>query len=71
MLFSQPPECRSRFADFVQNFFFTHKVVVHILLHTFLLHQVVSRDRSRRVDTQFQFVPAVGSPARRFTLARA
>ncbi len=39
MLLTQPPECRSRLTNFVQNFFFTHKVVVHIILHTFLLHQ--------------------------------
>lgn len=40
MLLTQPPESRSRFANFIQNFFFTHKIVVHILLHTFPLHQV-------------------------------
>lgn len=40
MLLTQPPECRSRFTNLIHNFFFTHKVVVHILLHTFLLHQV-------------------------------
>lgn len=40
MLLTQPPECRSRLTNFVHNFFFTHKVVVHILLHTFPLHQV-------------------------------
>lgn len=40
MLLTQPPECRSRFTNLVQNFFFTHKIVVHIFLHTFLLHQV-------------------------------
>lgn len=39
MLLTQPPECRSRFTNLIHNFFFTHKVVVHILLHTFLLHQ--------------------------------
>ncbi|MBD8180152.1 hypothetical protein IFU25_00395 [Pantoea agglomerans] len=40
MLLTQPPECRSRFTNLVQNFFFTHKIVVHTLLHTFPLHQV-------------------------------
>ena len=40
MLLTQPPEFRSRLTNFVHNFFFTHKVVVHILLHTFPLHQV-------------------------------
>lgn len=40
MLLTQPPECRSRFTNLIHNFFFTHKVVVHILLHTFPLHQV-------------------------------
>ena len=34
MLLSQPPECRSRFTNLIHNFFFTHKVVVHIFLHT-------------------------------------
>lgn len=40
MLLTQPPERRSRLTNLVHNFFFTHKVVVHIFLHTFLLQQV-------------------------------
>ncbi len=39
MLFAKPPECRSCLTNLVHNFFFTHKVVVHFILHTLPLHR--------------------------------
>jgi len=72
MLLTQPPERRSRFTNLVHNFFFTHKVVVHISSpHIPAASGLFSRDRSQRIDIQFKFVPAAGGPARSFTLARA
>lgn len=61
MLLTQPPECRSRFTNLIHNFFFTHKVVVHILLHTFLLHQDFNQCDMSHV--KFCFVPAQPNPA--------
>lgn len=67
MLLTQPPECRSRLANLVHNFFFTHKVVVHILLHTFLLHQVCLAVTDHGVlifnFISFHAVPAAGGRA--------